>query len=106
MEHHGREARKLLAALYVSRNVPAHQLAMICHHVTLSQGRGVADIGKAPGVHIGRYSEHVKLALGKEYGFADLDYVDAPMTDIKNGARTLASIPILQPSRWFANGGA
>ena len=64
----------------------------------------LADLAHDPeDSNTGHFNAHARLVLDAEYGFANLEYVDAPMTEIKGAScRTKSSIPILLPSEWWA----
>ena len=64
----------------------------------------LADLAHDPeDSNTGHFNAHARLVVGAEYGFANLEYVDAPMIEIKGAScRTKSSIPISLPNEWWA----
>ena len=95
---HGREMRKILVGLFITENISSRKLCDIAHYHTLSGGVGMEDLALKPDDNNSNHNAHVKVVLGNEFGNESLLYVDAPMYDKKNAARTTVPIPILRPS--------
>jgi hypothetical protein len=94
----GAALRKIFVGMYISEQIGARKLTEIAHYLQFWGTCGMEDLALVPDPARQDHNALVKLVLGREFGNANLTYIDSPMFDKKGQCRSTVSIPIARPS--------
>jgi hypothetical protein len=104
-EAYGQKLRKYLLGRHVSGKMPAQELCLITHLVTMAGGCGVHDVALAPSkdsIHNGNASRRVRDVLESEFDAPKLYNVLVPMYDKQSTLRESVEVPVNLPHEALA----